>query len=89
MCVCVCCKCEHASIHLYRFKSSWLKSPYNDPKKIEEDSQPGGCLSEKIAQVLRGVHDRDVLKNPPPTSPSDQDIQFLQELYGKSFMDYW
>ena len=68
---------------IQRFKKSWLNPPYNNRNKIVEDSQPGGCLSQEVAQVLLGVHDRD---GSPPESPSNQDILLLKELYGKSFI---
>ena len=60
----------------------WLQSPYHDRNQVLVDSQPGGPLSQEVADVLLGVHDRDVNNKPPPESPSNQDIQLLKDQYG-------
>ena len=59
----------------------WLKPPYNNKNKVLEDSKPGGPLSQEAANVLLGVHERDVNDNPPRQSPSNQDIQLLKDQY--------
>ena len=60
----------------------WLKPPYHIRSRVLEDSKPGGPLSQEAANVLLGVHERDINDNPPRQSPSNQDIQLLKDRYG-------
>ncbi len=56
----------------------WLKNmKYKNLEKVEAD----GSLSEDQKSVLRGIHKRHLSY---ADSPSQKDLDFLQEIYGVS-----
>ncbi len=63
---------------IYRFDVNWLKNTkHKNLSKVEAD----GSLSEVQKNVLRGVHKRHLSY---ADSPSQKDLDFLQEIYGVS-----
>ena len=69
-----------------RFKREWLKEDFGNMAKVKQQRKLF-AVSESEKDALLGVHFRDQRRG-CVRYPSEQDLKFLDELYGKTSKDY-